>query len=47
MLISNKKISIPFVGDAKIKFFEPGQNIGSFASAIKGMDTFLFEMSMK
>ena len=28
-------------------FFEPGQNIGIFASATKGMDTFLFEMSMK
>ena len=28
-------------------FFELGQNIGSFASATKGMDTFLFEMSMK
>ena len=28
-------------------FFEPCQNIGSFASATKGMDTFLFEMSMK
>ena len=30
-----------------MQFFEPGQNIGSFASATKGMDTFLFEMSMK
>ena len=26
-------------------FFEPCQNIGSFASATKGIDTFLFEMS--
>jgi len=30
----------------KIIIFEPSQNIGSFASARKGMDTFLFEMSM-
>ena len=28
-------------------FFEPGQNIVSFASATERMDTFLFEMSMK
>ena len=28
-------------------FFEQGQNIGIFASATKGMDTFLFEKSMK
>ena len=28
-------------------FFKPGHYIGTFASAKKGMDTFLFEMSMK
>ena len=28
-------------------FFIPGQNFGIFASSIKGMDTFQFEMSMK
>ena len=28
-------------------FFIPGQNFGIFASPTKGMDTFLFEMSMK
>ena len=27
--------------------FEPGQNIGSFASPTKGVNTFLFEISMK
>ena len=33
---------------AKImKFLIPGQNFGIFASPTKGMDTFLFEMSMK
>ena len=30
-----------------MKFLIPGQNFGIFASSIKGMDTFLFEMSMK
>ena len=30
-----------------MKFLIQGQNFGIFASSIKGMDTFLFEMSMK
>ena len=30
-----------------MKFLIPGQNFGIFASPTKGMDTFLFEMSMK
>ena len=68
MLISNRKVSIPFIDDAKIpkfwmaqvtffkyvifgvkimQFLIPGQNFGTFASPTKGLDTFLFEMSMK
>ena len=30
-----------------MQFLIPGQNFGIFASPTKGMDTFLFEMSMK
>ena len=30
-----------------MQFLIPGQNFGIFVSPTKGMDTFLFEMSMK
>ena len=45
-LIPGQNVGIIF-GVKIMKFLIPGQNVGIFASSIKGMDTFLFEMSMK
>ena len=49
--LSDQPFSFPpqnvIFGVKIIKFLIPGQNFGIFASPTKGMDTFLFEMSMK
>jgi len=49
--LSDQPLSFPsknvIFGVDIMKFLIPGQIFGIFASPTKGMDTFLFEMSMK